>query len=168
MIPSFEQNWTSHFGPSLTLFTMTLLWDYDTIIYIRQCWWCKPLGLFGDKKTPWHRHQADTRYQFIFPPLLSSEGVESLVERFKFLVCFRILSWFRPQYSISLQLMWKNTKKIHFNARMSSKCCLIHCSFVLQPEDWYWWLIQEAMEGIEDCINCYTNLDPELSLVKIF
>ena len=70
----FEQNRTSHFGPSLTLFTMTLLWDYDTIIFIRQCWWCKPLGLFGDKKTPWHRHQADTRYQFIFPPLLSSEG----------------------------------------------------------------------------------------------
>ena len=71
----FEQNRTSHFGPFLTLFTMTLLWDYDTIIFNRQCWWCKPLGLFGDKKTPWHRHQADTRHQFIFPPLLSSEGV---------------------------------------------------------------------------------------------
>ena len=162
----FEQNRTSHFGPFLTLFTMTLLWDYDTIIFNRQCWWCKPLGLFGDKKTPWHRHQADTRYQFIFPPLLSSEGV-----------------WWRGSSSWSALEFWvdlghsipslyssceKIQKKIHFNARMSSKCCLIHCSFVLQPEDWYWWLIQEAMEGIEDCINCYTNLDPELSLVKIF
>ena len=162
----FEQNRTSHFGPFLTLFTMTLLWDYDTIIFNRQCWWCKPLGLFGDKKNT----MTPTLGWYQIPIHLSSSPLirRSLVERFKFLVCFRILSWFRPQYSISLQLMWKNTKKIHFNARMSSKCCLIHCSFVLQPEDWYWWLIQEAMEGMEDCINCYTNLDPELSLVKIF